>query len=188
MQNSLAQLEALAHSRSGMEHPTEEAKQKYLKDHPGADPANHTVRDEHARRVNQVPKGTYRDVGGFHQDAAPPSVKKLLDHKIPAITRDNQDRVLKSPAMKELVDTASKLSGPELKRATEDAYRYVMSLRDRIGKIQTSKGDRDPILEKAFSQAHALWVGLDSAQKSKTKQARIENLANRLVQTYRSGS
>lgn len=30
----------------GMEHPSEEARKQYLKDHPGADPKNHTVKDK----------------------------------------------------------------------------------------------------------------------------------------------
>lgn len=38
-----AYLKAVLHSRLSMVHPTPEAREKYLKDHPNADPKNHTV-------------------------------------------------------------------------------------------------------------------------------------------------
>ncbi len=52
-------------NREGMEFPTQEAMQKYLKDHPGADKSKHSVKSEHPKQdySKTTPSDFRRQIG-----------------------------------------------------------------------------------------------------------------------------
>lgn len=169
--------------RFGMEHPSEGAKQKYLKEHPHADPSNHTVRDEHTKRVQEVPKGTYRDSATFHQNVAPPSLRGMFHTPLTPITRDNESRVMKTKPAQDLRDSFLRLSPDKQKSTLQDSYDYMMGIQQKAKKIEQSGGDPDPVLDKAFKQAHAVWAVLRSAKPA--KQASLIRIAKRILNLAR---
>ena len=52
--------------RDATEFPTQEALQKYMKDHPGADPKNHSVKKDEKGNAHEKPKGTLEERAKAH--------------------------------------------------------------------------------------------------------------------------
>lgn len=117
--------------RFGMEHPSDDARKQYLKDHPNADPKNHTV------------KKTDGGGGGGDSRATAPlvsqmssMVKKITDFDAGASKKELKKHVDEIDALgrkleKQLEKLDGKIEGGKLNRAIEHAM-AVSSYSDKL--------------------------------------------------------
>ena len=85
-----------------MEHPSEDAKKKYLKDHPNADPSNHTVK-------KQGPSGG----GGGNPKKTLDTAKKVFDLDKPGQDMAERGQAhFRNPFSARLTSTPSSQPGP----------------------------------------------------------------------------
>lgn len=157
--------------RTAMEHPNEQAKQQYLREHPGADPTNHTVapsaKDDSpkgkGKGVELVRPGTKAYM--IHHVHAPKTLKEFLDKGIPPIQRFDATKLPTDPKLQGVIRAAVKLSPQMFRKTYRDALDYVTDLHKRSA--QDTPPDRE--IAHAFQQANALFQTLVQAQKLRDK-------------------
>lgn len=67
-------------SRFAMEFPTEEAKAKYLKEHPGADKSKHTVKKEEKEKETKSKRDDFSDLPKDLTKLTESQTKRVIDH------------------------------------------------------------------------------------------------------------
>jgi len=130
-----------------MEFPTEEARQKYLKEHPGADKANHTVKKSEPHDMS--------DARGH--------IKDDMD-KMPTSFMD-KDRAYNHPAIKGLAKQLAKMPQAQLEKQFEHVTRLRRKMDDDAINAGDHKGPDDSPREKQRAQMESLWRAYNLARQ-----------------------
>lgn len=130
-----------------MEHSSKEEMEKYLKDHPGADPNNHTVKKKEESKGGESEEETKKETQSFLSKlkGVKDSVKKSLTEAPAAVQKIFTDPATRKKALGDVVATIKK--SPE---KISDAI--LESAKKELGDMKTAVGAFGKVLKKPIEQ------------------------------------
>jgi len=150
-------------TRFAMEHPSENARRKYLKEHPGADPSMHTVNKDSPKQKKNNPDVDMSDVNPL--DSNYDDIKRLREKRERA-TRSASDSVKSYKAIGDLDKELENASGASVRPAMAKAKKFLSKFKSqvegRISELEKDK-DTDPSYGTMISRSKKL---LDSMSKA----------------------